>query len=88
MGFGLVKMSTETKIVDDLLEGIFEKYQDMGLGCMMFDTALRSYQNYGMKKLSTCISSNNPAIVNLDLAFGYSIRRQEYILRKYDKGDI
>ena len=78
IGFGLVKMNSETGIVDDLLEGVFEKYQDSGLGFMMFDIALKSYQRYGMRKLETSISSNNPAIINLDLVFGYSIAEEEF----------
>ena len=87
VGFGLVKMNRETHVVDDLLEGVFEKYQNTGFGFMMFDLGLKAYQQQGMRKLITSISSNNPSIVNLDLFFGYTITSQEYVLRKLDKGE-
>ncbi len=87
VGFGLVKMDPETHIVDDLLEGIFEQYQNTGFGFMMFDLALKYYQQHGMNKLITSISSNNQPIVNLDLFFGYTIASQEYVLRKFDQGE-
>lgn len=88
IGFGFVKIDQEKKVVYDLLEGIFEKYQDSGFGYMMFDCALKSYQKLGVEKLETSISSNNPSIVNLDLTFGYTIVKEEYVLRKFNKGDF
>ena len=84
VGFGLVKIDYEKKIVYDLLEGIFEKYQNNGFGYMMFDLALKNYQKLGIEKLETCISSNNQSILSLDLMFGYTIEKEEYVLRKFN----
>ena len=88
IGFGFIKINQEKKVVYDLLEGIFEKYQDSGFGYMMFDCALKSYQSLGMESLETSISSNNPSILKLDLTFGYTIEKEEYVLRKFNKGDF
>lgn len=87
VGFGLVKMNPDTHVIDDLLEGVFEAYQDTGFGVMIFDLALRSYQQRGMTKLITSISSNNTSIVSLDLMFGYTITSQEYVFRKFYNGE-
>ncbi len=84
IGFGFVKINQEKKIIYDLLEGIFEKYQDSGFGYMMFDCALKSYQKLGVDKLETAISSNNPSILALDQTFGYIIEKEEYVLRKFN----
>ncbi|WP_096022730.1 GNAT family N-acetyltransferase [Campylobacter lanienae] len=87
IGFGFVKIDQEKKVIYDLLEGIFEKYQNAGFGYMMFDCALKSYKNQGLDKLETSISSNNPSILKLDQIFGYTIVKEEYVLRKFNKGD-
>lgn len=83
ISIGFIKIDQYKKIVYDLLEGIFEQYQNSGLGFSVFDCALKSYQRIGIKKLKTAISSNNPAILKLDLLFGYIIEKEEYVLRKF-----
>lgn len=88
VGLGLIKINLEEKIVYDLLEGILEKYQNTGFGYMMFDRALKSYQNLGMVRLETSISSNNLSIIKLDQTFGYLIEGEDYVLRKFNKGDL
>ncbi len=82
LGFGLVQIEEEKGVIHDVLEGVFEKYQDSGLGLSMFDKGLTSYRDRGLKKLVTAICSNNLPIVKLDLTFGYMITGEEYILRK------
>lgn len=84
IGISFIKIDKYKKIVYDLLEGIFEKYQNSGLGFSVFDCALKSYQGIGIKKLKTSISSNNPSILKLDLVFGYIIEDEEYVLRKFN----
>lgn len=85
VGFGVVKVNKEAKLVDDIIGGLFENKQGPGFGCMMFNTALNNYHNEGLEQLVTAISSNNPNILNLNLFFGYSITKQEYVLRKTPK---
>lgn len=88
IGFGVVKINYEKKVVDVLLEGIFEKYQQKGFGYQMYDCALKSYQNLGLENLETARSSNNVPILNLDHAFGYKIEKAEYVLRKFNTQDL
>ena len=64
------------------LGGIFENYLDEGLGIFMFDTLLRYMQSKGIKKLYTCVSSNNISIVKQNIFFGYEIIGAAYVMRR------
>ncbi len=82
VGFDMQQLDMDKMLVEGVLGGIFENYLNEGLGIFMFDTLLRYVQSKGIKKLYTCVSSNNINIVRQNIFFGYEIIGETYVLRR------
>lgn len=69
-----------------LLGGIYEKYQDMGLGimttCLAFIMAKKN--NCGFKIIRTAVSSNNPHVWQFYNYLGFKIDKMSYVFVKHN----
>ena len=81
-----------THIDDDgtkhgLLGGIYEEYQDMGLGIMTAGLAfIMAKKNHSeFKVLRTAISSNNPHVWQFYNYLGFKIDKMSYVFVKHNK---
>jgi len=67
-----------------LLAGVFEKYQNVGMGLFLPLLPLY-YQNYGVKEYIGKISTNNTRVVNIHDAYNYHFTDMEYVFVKHEK---
>lgn len=69
-----------------LLGGIFEKYQNMGLGIMTAGLSfmMAKKNNTGLKIVRTAVSSNNPSVWQFYNYLGYKIDKMTYVFVKHN----
>lgn len=83
--FSVDRIDEDRKVVHGILGGIFQEYQNAGLGMAVWDAGLLYQSRQGMLLSKTAISSNNLPIVRLYTYFGYRITKEMYVLRKFTK---
>lgn len=69
-----------------LVGGVYEKYQDMGLGIMTAGLSfmMAKKNNTGLKIVRTAISSNNPPVWQFYNYLGYKIDKMTYVFVKHN----
>ncbi len=88
IGFGVSIHDENKKIVNDILKGVFEEYQNSCYGYFIFDSSIKKFKELGFNKIVTHISSNNFPIINLYQTFNYLIKNEKYVLRRFNCGKI
>lgn len=85
VGFGFDHID-DSGVRHGVLGGIFEKYQDMGLGIMTAGLALimAKKKNVPLKVFRTSISSNNPHVWQFYSYLGYKIDNMTYVFVKHN----
>ena len=83
ISFSMVRIDEDRKVVHGILGGIFQEYQNAGLGMAVWDAGLHCHSRHGMRLSKTVISSNNLPILRLYTYFGYRITKEMYVLRKF-----
>lgn len=85
VGFGFSHIG-EDGVKHGVLGGVFEKYQDMGLGimttCLGFIMAHKT--NTPFKVMKTAVSSNNPGVWHYYSHFGFKIDYMTYVFVKHN----
>ena len=82
VAFG-INLDKENSVSDAFLGGILSNEEGSGLGFLSLYANIVTAQKYGNRKIISNVSSNNPAIINLHLQFGYKIRSMQYVLIKH-----
>lgn len=82
VAFG-INLDRENSVSDAFLGGILNNGEGSGVGFLSLYANIVTAKKYGNKKIISNVSSNNPAIVNLHLQFGYKIKNMQYVLIKH-----
>lgn len=85
VGFGFDHIDDDG-VKHGVLGGIFEKYQDMGLGIMTagLPFMMARKRNNPLKVFRTSISSNNPNVWQFYNYLGYKIDKMNYVFVKHN----
>lgn len=82
VAFG-INIDRENSVSDAFLGGLLENGVGSGLGFLALYANIVTAKKYGNKKIVSSVSSNNQAIINLHLQFGYRIKNMHYVLIKH-----
>lgn len=82
IAFG-INMDKENGVSDAFLGGLLDENAGRGFGFLALYANLTAAKQYGNKKVVTSVSSNNPAIINLHLLYGFKISKMNYVLIKH-----
>lgn len=61
------------------LSGLYDKRSTPGMGLVLLNLIIEQSRSGGMARISSHISSNNPAVVNTHVALGFRIVRLHYV---------
>lgn len=89
VGFGFTHIDEQGN-KHGVLGGLYEKYQDMGLGIMTAGLAfiMAHKRNTPFKIMRTAISSNNPHMLQFYNYLGFKVDRMTYVFVKHNNLDI
>lgn len=66
------------------LAGVFKEYRGSGIGSnVSLDASRMVAQQRGCSRIRTYVSSNNPAILRAQIAYGYQVERMSYVLVRH-----
>lgn len=82
IAFG-INMDKENGISDAFLGGILDENKGRGFGFLALYANLAAAKKYKNKKIVTNVSSNNHAIINLHIQYGFKISGMNYVLIKH-----
>ena len=85
VGFGFTRFD-ENRVSHGVLGGIYEKYQDIGLGIVnaALPFIMTKKKNYQLEVYRTSISSNNPFVWQFYNYLGYKIDSMTYVFVKHN----
>jgi len=87
IGFFVLKRM-KNDVFYPFLAALYNDYIDRGFGISMSVNILSECINQGAKQVSTYISSNNLAIIRVDVLLGYSINGIFYVFVKHKQQDF
>lgn len=82
VAFG-INIDKDNGVSDAFLGGILDENVGRGLGFLALYANLTAAKKYNNKRIVTNVSSNNPAIINLHLQYGFRISGMNYVLVKH-----
>ena len=82
VAFG-INIDKDNGVSDAFLGGILDEKEGRGFGFLALYANLTAAKQHDNKKIVTNVSSNNPAIINLHLQYGFKISGMNYVLVKH-----